>query len=133
MGLAEGIQNEVVHAALSSTGISDFSNNLFDPRVELSKPAPSSDAFAEYALTNYFFRLMILAPSDKDIQSIDDFFESFGYNVGLFKVPNLKVRGTFTYVKTRDAQVTSNVKMAAEQMAALLNNGCKFWVGEIGK
>lgn len=110
----------------------EWLENLFNPAI-ITSPVPANDnSFAAFVSGQYHFNVQVLAPSDADIQGLDDFFESYGYNVSRFQVPNLKVRGNFTYVKTRDAVVKSSNYLAAQQMAAMLNNGCKFWVGDIG-
>lgn len=114
-------------------GLSDFLGNAVDPKIITPKNSTSYNTFVDYILGNYQFKYYILAPSNEDIKAIDDFFESYGYRVNKFDVPKLNVRDTFTFVKTKDAQVTSSVRQAAEQMTAMLNAGYKFWVTEIGE
>jgi len=117
----------------NAIGLSDALSSIVAPKIIDTPNAPSSNNLSTYVTNGYAFRLQILAPSDRDIQGIDDFFESYGYRVDRFALPNLKVRGSFTFVKTRDAVVYSSVKKASEQMAQMLNSGTKFWVGEIGQ
>lgn len=106
--------------------------NYFQPKVITPAPLGGRATYAEYTTGFYKFQMQTLAPSDKDMRALDDYFEAYGYNVQIFGKVNLKVRDTFTYIKTRDAQVTSPNLAAANQMAAMLNAGCKFWVTEIG-
>lgn len=127
---AAGVAGSWIGANL--IGLSDFLGNVVDPKITTPKSSNSYNTFADYTLGNYRFKYFILAPSNEDIQGIDDFFESYGYRINRFQVPKLNVRATFTYVKTKDAQVTSSVRQAAEQMAAMLNAGYKFWSTEIG-
>lgn len=119
------VMNNVVNAT-------DPLTNLFNPKITGSPPIPQGGSFANLYSGLYQYQMQPLAPSDKDMKALDDYFESFGYNVQSFGDVNLKVRGTFTYIKTRDAQVTASNLEAANQMAAMLNNGIKFWATEIG-
>lgn len=114
-------------------GSSEWLNNYFDPKIKSSAILPTNGDVGQWFSEQYYFGIHLLAPSNEDIKGLDDFFESYGYNVSRFMTPNLKVRGTFTYIKTREAVVYSSNKDAASQMAAMLNGGTKFWAGEIGK
>ena len=114
-------------------GTTGWLENTLSPNIETGKATTINANIASYSAGLYAFRSQVLAPSDADIKGIDDFFESYGYNVNRFEKPNLKVRSTFTYIKTKDAVVYSSNLNAAQQMAAMLNDGCKFWVGDIGK
>jgi len=110
----------------------DWLENIFTPKISTPKNTVVNANFSSYTSNLYHFRIQILAPSDKDIKALDDFFESYGYRVNIFGTPNLKVRGNFTFIKTRDAVVKSSNINAANQLASMLNNGCKFWSNEIG-
>lgn len=107
-------------------------NNFFQPQVITPAPLGGGGTYAEYTTGFYKFQMQTLAPSDRDMKALDDYFEAYGYNVQTFGKVNLKVRDTFTYIKTRDAQITCKNLQAGNQMAAMLNAGCKFWVTEIG-
>lgn len=132
----------VIAAAARYVGISWVMNNVvgsggaaqnfFNPQITSSPPAGGTGTFPEFYCGLYRFTMQTLAPSNQDMAALDDYFESFGYNVQQFRKVNIKVRDTFTYIKTRDAQVTASNLEAANQMAAMLNGGCKFWVTEIG-
>lgn len=113
--------------------LTDALNNFISPQIITPAPRNTGSALAGFLLNEYDFKFMVFAPSNDDLQGIDDFFTSYGYRVDRFQVPKLNVKTPFTFVKTRDAQVTSSVREAAEQMAAMLNAGCKFWQSEIGQ
>lgn len=113
-------------------GSSGVAQNFFNPQITTAPPLGGSGDFATFFAGQYRFAMQTIAPTDKDMRALDDFFESFGYNVQQFRTVNLKVRNTFTYVKTRDAQVTSTNLETANQLSAMLNSGCKFWASEIG-
>lgn len=114
-------------------GASGWLQNVVDPVIRDSVVLPTRGDVGAWFSEQYYFGIHLLAPSNEDIKALDDFFESYGYNVSRFMEPNLKVRGTFTYIKTRDAVVISSNVKARQQMEAMLNAGTKFWAGEIGK
>lgn len=132
-GAVGGVASNILGKAVSALGVDDWLNNMISPKIKKPEAMPNNGSIFAYLEGLYNFYYMPLVPSDTDIKAVDDFFESYGYRVDRFDVPNLNVRGNFTYVKTRDAVVKCNVRQAAEQMTILLNNGCKFWTGEIGE
>lgn len=132
-GTLGGIASNIIGKGTAALGLNDWFSNYLEPQIRIPDQQPSNGSMHNYIEGRYKFLYMPLVPSDEDIKAIDDFFESYGYRVDRFQVPNLKVRGTFTYVKTRDAVVKCNVRQAAEQLTIMLNGGCKFWVGEIGR
>lgn len=118
-------------ASKNVLGTSDWLRNQFDPNIKTTPTTPISSDISSFTARLYDFRVQVLAPSDGDIKALDDFFEAYGYNVQKFETPNLNVRTNFTFVKTRDAVVYSTNRLAAEQMAAMLNSGTKFWRNKI--
>lgn len=108
-------------------------SNYLDPEISASPAMGNDGSLAAFASERYKFIMQVLAPSAKDIKALDDFFEAYGYRIDQFIVPNIGLRSNFTYVKTRDCVVYSPIKPAADQMAAMLNSGYKFWKTEIGK
>lgn len=107
--------------------------NALDPKMVMAPAMGNDGSLAAFSAERYKFITQVIAPSSMDIAALDDFFEAYGYRVDLFMKPNLALRDNFTYIKTRDCVVYSSIKPAADQMAAMLNNGYKFWKGEIGK
>lgn len=107
---------------------------LFNPNIVTPPPPGGAGDIGRFNAGLYKIGVQVLAPSDKDMKALDDFFESYGYNVQRFGEVNLNVRsGSFTYIKTRDAQVTAANQETVNQMSAMLNSGIKFWsADEIG-
>lgn len=128
--LAFNIGKNVAHSAIGEP--LSWLENYFNPEIIIPPSSGVNNDYSAYVTGAYKFRLQVIAPSNEDIKALDDFFESFGYRIDRFKLPVLNVRSTFTYIKTRDASVSSSNINAAKQMQALLNAGCKFWIGEIG-
>lgn len=135
MTIATNIAQTVVALGLQATGASNIGgaiNQYFNPQMFTASQPASNQNSAAYFAGLYLFKIFALAPTNKDLQAIDDYFESFGYRVSRFEKPNIAARDTFTYVQTRDADVTSTNWQAAQQMAAMLNRGTKFWKTDIG-
>src|SRR5699024_4680668 len=110
----------------------DWLSQYFTPKYDVNLQNTNAFSLASYLTGGYNFYVKILAPTNDDIMAIDDFFTAYGYRIDRFINPDLGAREVFTYIKTRDANVKSHVYNAAEQMRALLNNGCRFWNGGIG-
>lgn len=61
---------------------------------------------------------------------IDDFFTMFGYASHRVGKPRLSVRPYWTYVKTRDSNVTGNIPNAdLRKINEIFDAGVTFWVG----
>lgn len=59
---------------------------------------------------------------------VDDYFTRFGYKVLRYKVPELRSRTSFNYVKTEDAYITGSIpNEALEQIANAFNSGITLW------
>lgn len=59
---------------------------------------------------------------------IDDFFSKFGYKVNEFKIPNVKSRNVFNYVKTNGLNLTGDVpEKAKEIIKNYFDNGLTIW------
>lgn len=129
---ATSIGGKLINSVVGNAG--GLISETFDPTVKFTQLGVSSPDFSTFCAGGYIFQLEVYAPTDEDIKSLNDFFDNYGYNVSQYMDVKLKVDGrfNFTYVKTKDAQVKCVNMNAAQQMAAMLNGGCRFWVGEIG-
>ena len=59
---------------------------------------------------------------------IDNFFEHFGYAVKKNKVPNMRTRPHWNYVKTGDTYITGNCPQdAIDTIIHTMENGITFW------
>jgi hypothetical protein len=91
--------------------------------------AQAGDIMAISGLSGFYSYCRTIRP--EYAQKIDDFFTMFGYKVNAVKVPNLKGRKSFNYVKTIDAVVTGNCPVpAVSKIRQLLNQGITFWHGD---
>ena len=65
-------------------------------------------------------------------ESIDSFFDVYGYNVSKIMTINRAVRSTHTYIKTTNCTISRNNKCPSEGIAKILramNTGVTFWNG----
>lgn len=128
-----GKMNKFLLGGVVSGLLSSLLSQAMDPNTNKVNMVGSMSNLSAFFQGQYRFEVFIEKPSDTDLKAIDDFFESYGYNVSTFAVPKLDVRDSFTYVKTRDAVVSGQCPQEAiNQLKYMLDNGCKFWKGSIG-
>lgn len=61
-------------------------------------------------------------------RTIDDFFTRFGYKVNTYKVPAMKTRSAFNYVKTVKCLVTGDVpSFVSEAVSRIFDSGITLW------
>lgn len=127
LGASFATGSDVVNTAFETV------SDLIMPNTQVNSLNSNGGSVPDYLSgNNYLPVIQMYSPVEKDLKSIDDFFESYGYNISEFKEPKLDVRDNFTYVKTGNAQVTGSNYNANMQMSMMLNSGCKFWKTDIG-
>lgn len=89
---------------------------------------------AEWFNGNIGWRISQMTIKPEYARIIDEFFSRFGYKVNRYKVPALKTRNRFNYVKTVEAVVVGNAPDEAITLYEnILNAGVTFWhVNNIG-
>lgn len=81
-----------------------------------------------FALGNIGFRFTCFAIRPEIAKTIDDFFTKFGYKVDVNKVPNIKSRKYFNYIKTYDCLITGNIPNNSKTfIEQIFNKGITFW------
>lgn len=59
---------------------------------------------------------------------IDEFFSTYGYKVNEVKIPNIKSRRNWNYIKTIDSNLTGEIPQEdLQKLKQIFNNGCTFW------
>lgn len=62
---------------------------------------------------------------------IDNYFSMFGYQVNLVKIPNVKGRPSWNYVKTQKCSITSNIPFGdVVKLKEIFNKGITIWHGD---
>lgn len=75
--------------------------------------------------TFYFYKMSI---KQEYAKIIDDFFTMYGYKLNCVKIPNIKGRPNWNYVKTIDCNITGNIpQMDLLQIKHIFDNGVTFW------
>lgn len=107
--------------------------------------AGGGSGYLTYRFRNLFFSLYFITLNDAMTQTVDNYFNAFGYNSGRIGVPRIcnfiKASGAAphfveiddgpaTFVKTGDMHVVSNLKPASDYIEALFNAGCRFIKGD---
>lgn len=122
------------------------SNPIYDYSAEKAKyiadeyhAGSGSFWYVRYGRVNY--ELFFMTLNDAMTETVDNYFNAFGYNSGRIGVPRVCnfIKGTgdqphfvalddgnCTYVKTGDMHVVSNLKPASDYIEALFNAGCRF-------
>lgn len=122
------------------------SNPIYDYSAEKAKyiadeyhAGSGSFWYVRYGRVNY--ELFFMTLNAAMTETVDNYFNAFGYNSGRIGVPHICnfIKGTgdqphfvalddgnCTYVKTGDMHVVSNLKPASDYIEALFNAGCRF-------
>ena len=80
------------------------------------------------ALTIQDFAFMRVHIREEFARIIDGFFTKYGYAVNEFKVPNIKTRPYWNYLKTNGCEVHGDIPyLYIEEIKEVLNNGITFW------
>lgn len=67
------------------------------------------------------------------IETVDNFFTRFGYKVDKLKIPNIRGREYFNYVKTRELNIRGNIgRVDLSKIKNIFNAGITFWHNERG-
>lgn len=77
---------------------------------------------------NYFARKTTFEILDEYKSKIFNYLYNFGYTVNDFKVPDLRSRFYFNYIKTIEVNMTSNLDNdIIDQLKSIYNNGVTIW------
>lgn len=82
-----------------------------------------------YSLGSANFRFIKYSVRREYIERIDEYFSKFGYRVNEHKIPNLKSRANWNYIKTVGANLfpTNIPQEALQELKNIYNNGVTIW------
>ena len=74
------------------------------------------------------FTLFLNIPRATEIKLIDNYFTRYGYAQNSVATPNISARPCYTYIKTRDSNVTGTIPDNARVLInSVFNKGTTFW------
>lgn len=112
-------------------GIASNINNfvMASYKADQSRGAQGSNTLVGTREKNFYFYQRHIREDYAKI--IDDYFTVYGYATEEVKVPNIKTRTSWNYVKTRNSKITGSVPFEdIERMKKVYDNGVTFWHGE---
>ena len=88
-----------------------------------------------YANKDFDFTLTTQVLRPEIAKTIDNYFTMFGYKVNTLKIPNVRNRPHWTYIKTRGCNIKGS--MPVDDIATIediVDNGITFWrnINEVG-
>lgn len=101
-----------------------YQHSLVPPQLE-GDVGSAEIAFADKKNTfeAHHFRI-----KEEYARIIDGYFDTYGYKVNAFKVPNIHTRRNWNYIKTIDINITGDIPSDdLEKIKELFNNGITFW------
>lgn len=106
----------------------NFMSNMISSSLKADSPHYLSDnnAFTQTGESGiYVYRI---TPTEEMARKIDMFFDLYGYATNEYKIPNIKGRTYFNYVKTKGCIITGSAPVPAiSRMKEMFNNGVRLW------
>lgn len=95
--------------------------------------SPGSDVNTALSLDKYGFQIVMYMAQQYLMESVDDYFDRFGYRVNRLKKINRKARPKWCYVKCHEVHLMGNhIPMNARAyIQSMLVNGVTFWMNDI--
>ena len=131
-----------IFSNLIATGVNIYSGNTIGALLSASNTATSisnynlkSDNINGSGVTgqlslldNKDFSFYQQTVQNEHAKIIDEYFSRFGYEVDRVKVPNLRGRQAFNYVKTKNALIVGEIPYSyLEEIQDIFDNGITFW------
>ena len=124
-GAAVGLSS----AAHGLTQIADTLAQRADKAVQPSQAKGSHSSSVNIVAEHQTYTFMKKSVDRYHAEIIDDFFDVYGYKTNLVKVPNRKVRSTWTYTKTIGCHVSGNICTEdIRKIQSIYDEGVTFWV-----
>lgn len=112
-------------------GLTSTVNNVVTAsfKADQARGAQGSNTLVATREKNFYFYNRHIREDYAKI--IDDYFSMYGYATHETKVPNIKSRRAWNYVKTHDAKITGSVPFEdIERIKTAFNDGITFWHGD---
>lgn len=127
-GLATGNAALAVSGAVSiGTSLAKINATSNLPRQASGSPGSS----ASYAVGIKDFAFMQTSIRAEYARIIDNYFSMYGYKTNKVKVPNIRGRESWNYVKTIDSKITGSIPFNdLTKIRGIFDNGVTFWHGD---
>lgn len=139
-GVATAMVNPVQGVATASTGIANGAMQTYMETKSVnaqiqdaSAVPPNIQKMGGVATFDYGYNLTGVRVIFKQIRkeyrdSLTDFFQKYGYKTNLIKVPNLKSRRSFNYVKTIGCTITGSLNNEdLQEFKNIFDKGVTLW------
>lgn len=104
--------------------IGDFRSAKLAPNIE----GGQNTGDINFSAGRNTFTFKEMRSKNEYLQQIDDFFSLFGYKVNSLKVPNIKGRRNWNYVKTSNCNFVGNIPQNdLQKIHRIFNEGVTFW------
>lgn len=126
-GLQKRIEvDEIVSGATSIASVL-FNDKMADripPQVQGN--INCGDVNYSYGNTTFTFHKRTIKHEYAEI--IDNYFDMYGYKVNISKIPNIKTRLNWNYIRTIDINIVGNIpQVHIEELKSMFNKGVTFW------
>lgn len=131
MGALAGGPTGALVSSVVSSATNSFNNGVSYQYAKLHSKSirgTVGDAGFNWAFSHIGFRTTNFTIKPEYARIIDDYFTRFGYEVDRYKVPELRSRQSFNYVRTREVLITGNIPNdASELISNIFNRGVTLW------
>lgn len=139
-GISQGYQNTYTYFSPNGktiTQLSDVAGSLFsgNKTAYVHEEGRQAGDYLGFGLGRFGFDIYRYAPTPEILEQIDEFFDMFGYAVKRYKMPNLKTRAKFNYVKLVSPNITGSVPVGGMSIIKeCFARGIRLWhINEIGE
>lgn len=88
--------------------------------------APSGES--KFCINGLRLKVYDVFPTTEYIEKIDSFFDKYGYNVSIVKVPQFTSRTNWNYIETKEIEIQGDVpKEDLDIIKSMFNSGCTIW------
>lgn len=131
-GAISGLASGAGAVGAAAGAIAGAALNIFSTLYQVSREAPtvngSTSPVIDYLENGLSFNILQYAPTLEQLRLLDYFFDRYGYAVNKCTSPQLNARPYYTYIKTRNSNVTGQMPgKARDVINRAFNNGVTFW------
>ena len=74
------------------------------------------------------FKIYDVTPTTEYLDKIDSFFDRYGYNVSITKIPQYNSRVNWNYLETKEVEIQGEIpKEDIDKLKNMFNSGCTIW------